>query len=227
MREGIPQWPPDWPVPTHHRINDVFREAGLIREGLKRGKKPSYIRFERDHSNSLWQTDWHWLAPEEEWLIVYIDDHSRFIPGAGSFDEPTTANSLKVFEAAAQRFGIPKQVLSDHGSQFTGTSPNAKRHVFPERLAELGTQHIMGQVKKPTTTGKIERFFFTYEDELRRFPDLTTRIHHYNFERHHQSLGYKIPALTFGRDLPPETPNRDKVLETLTSQLPPWATGGK
>ena len=117
--------------------------------------------------------------------------------------------------------------MSDHGAQFTGTSPNAKRHKFPERLAELGTEHIMGQVKKPTTTGKIERFFFTYEDELRRLkPDLLTRIWHYNFERIHLSLDYRVPALIYGQDLPLEATNRDEVLAFLSAEIPSWATGG-
>lgn len=45
MREGTPWWPGGWPVIAHNRINDVFREAGLLREGKTRGKKPTYVRF--------------------------------------------------------------------------------------------------------------------------------------------------------------------------------------
>lgn len=56
---------------------------------------------------------------------------SRFVTAAAIYDEATTHNALELFEAAGARFGHPRQVLTDHGSQFTGTSPNAKRHQFP------------------------------------------------------------------------------------------------
>lgn len=84
----------------------------------------------------------------------------------------------------------------------------------------------MGQVRKPTNTGKIERWFFTYEAELHRFPTLEAKIWHYNFERIHLSLGYDVPALAYGQGLPQETDNRDDILTYLSSQIPSWEQEG-
>jgi len=228
MHLGDPHWPRDWPVVPHNKINALFEEAGLIREGRKRGTRPTYIRFERDHSNSLWQTDWHWLKDEEKWLICYLDDHSRFVPAAAIYDSATTENALKLFDEGTARFGRPRQVLTDHGSQFTSTNPLGQTHGFETYLETLGVEHIMGKVKKPTTTGKIERFFFTYEDELARYPELSDRLWHYNFERPHQSLDYRVPAVAFGQGLAPDAPGRDAVLAFLSQELSSsWVTGGK
>lgn len=219
MKEGNPNWPADWPVVSHQRIQALFTEAGLKRDVKPRGKKPKYVRFEREHSNSLWQADWHWCPTEERWLLAYLDDHSRFLTGIALYDEPTTANSLALFEQAGQRFGFPLQVLTDHGTQFTGTNPNAKRHRFPERLAELGTEHIMGQVRKPTTTGKIERFFFTYEDELRKLYGHDKGVWFYNYARPHLSHDYEVPAVVYGRDFPLDSKERGGAVELLTKEL--------
>jgi len=47
-------------------------------------------RFERMHSNSLWQADFK-LMPNDNWMLTYLDDHSRFVPGSTDFeDDPTT-----------------------------------------------------------------------------------------------------------------------------------------
>src|ERR1041385_5260828 len=52
MKEGTTKWPADWPVVSHQRIQALFAEAGLTRDVKPRGKKPTYVRFEREHSNS-------------------------------------------------------------------------------------------------------------------------------------------------------------------------------
>jgi putative transposase len=232
MVSGDAHWPADWPALSHQRIQALFNEAGLKRDGKPRGKKPKYVRFERDHSNSLWQADWHWCPSEERWLLAFLDDHSRFLPGIQLYDEATTDNTLSLFEQAGKAYGFPAQVLTDHGTQFTGTNPKAVNHRFPERLAQLGTEHIMGQVRKPTTTGKIERFFFTYEDELRPYHGHGAGVRFYNYGRPHISLDYEVPAVVYGRDFPAESPTRAAAVDRLTSELvlsprASWRTGGK
>ena len=53
---------------------------------------------------------------------------------------------------------------------------------------------IMSRIGKPTTTGKIERFFATYSTEAWRYNALDGVIQYYNYIRPHQSLDYQTPA---------------------------------
>jgi len=63
---------------------------------------------------------WLWTADgwRGKWLIVYLDDASRFLTGWGLFDEPTTENTISVLDKAMKYYGKPSAILTDHGSQF-------------------------------------------------------------------------------------------------------------
>ena len=53
----------------------------------KKWHRKKWIRYEREHSNSLWHVDWHEIKDPRWkglWLIVYEDDSSRFIIGYGN-----------------------------------------------------------------------------------------------------------------------------------------------
>jgi putative transposase len=52
----------------------------------------------------------------------------------------------------------------------------------------------MGSIGKPTTQGKIERFFQTFELYYPRFNDMTEFQQHYNYVRPHRSLNFLTPA---------------------------------
>lgn len=65
--------------------------------------------------------------------------------------------------------------------------------MFTEALKEMGIEHITSSIAKPTTLGKIERWFHTYDEELRRYRSLEDAVRFYNVIRIHHSLGYKTP----------------------------------
>jgi len=84
-------------------------------------KRKKWIKYERKHTNSLWHTDWYMVMDSRwrgKWLIVYLDDASRFVTGWGLFDEPTTENTISVLDKAMKYYGKPSAILTDHGSQF-------------------------------------------------------------------------------------------------------------
>jgi len=72
---------------------------------------------------------------------------------------------------------------------------------FGSRLGELGIKHILGAVGKPTTTGKIERWWGTVDREAWRFETLDDFLFYYNRVRPHQSLDYEKPMEVFLADL--------------------------
>ena len=75
----------------------------------------------------------------------------------------------------APRYGFPRQILTDHGSQFTKVQYDAEgyfdaklRGLEEERGIEV--QHIRSRVKHPQTGGKVERLFGTIKSKLHLRP---------------------------------------------------------
>jgi len=54
--------------------------------------------------------------------------------------------------------------------------------------------------RRPTTTGKIERYHRTYEDEHRMFENIGEFVKYYNYERPNQAIGYLYPGEVYFRD---------------------------
>jgi transposase InsO family protein len=160
-------------------------------------------RFERMHSNSLWQADFK-LTEDDEWLLTYLDDHSRFIPGARIEHDATTKFALRLFRKCGKKHGFPEQVLTDQGVQFYCAEKEGKKHgesEFTQTLRERGVQHIVASKRRPTTIGKVERFHRTYEEEAWRYKTLGAFLRYYNYGRIHQALDYRFPAEVYFRDL--------------------------
>ncbi len=180
-------------------VSTVLRREGLNEPLPRARKKHAYIRFEREHSNSLWQTDWK-QVDAGTWLTAYIDDHSRFVPGAVLTDSATTDASLDLLESCVGEWGPPQEVLTGHDVQYHAMRGGTSR--FDVRLGELGIRHILAGVRRPTTTGKIERWWGTYDREGWRFETLDDFLFYYNQVRPHQSLDYEKPLEVFLADLP-------------------------
>jgi transposase InsO family protein len=64
------------------------------------------------------------------------------------------------FVDALQRYGVPDEVLSDNGKQFTGrfTKPRPGEVLFERICRENGITALLTPPRTPTTTGRIERF---------------------------------------------------------------------
>lgn len=62
----------------HTTIRNLLIDAGLNNFIDEPRKTWGNKRFERSHSNSLWQADFK-LTKDDLWMITYLDDHSRFI----------------------------------------------------------------------------------------------------------------------------------------------------
>ncbi len=183
---------------SHNKIHRILREERLVKPEPKKGRRKKYIRWERDHSNSLWQTDFCWQEKLQCWLIGYLDDHSRFIVGIQYTKTATSEVAIRLFDKSWERYNKPREVLSDRGTQFYKQRGES---VFNKHLEALGINHILASIKKPTTTGKIERFWLTHNTERWNFSSLQKFVNYYNYERPHMSLNYLTPYEVFTRDL--------------------------
>jgi putative transposase len=183
---------------SHNKIHRFLKEKALVLEEPKKGKRRKYIRWERKHSKSLWQTDFCWQECSQTWLIAYLDDHSRFIVGVTETDHATTEIAIRLFDKSRKRYGNPREVISDRGTQFY---KDRGESLYVKALRDRGVNHIAASVRKPTTCGKLERFWLTHNTERYRFNSLQNFISYYNFKRHHMSLDYRTPYEVFCKDL--------------------------
>jgi putative transposase len=185
---------------SHNRIHRYLKSNNLANTEPRKGRRRKYVRYEKKRSNILWHTDWHETKLGQ--LIAFIDDHSRFIVSYGIYKNATTDNSIKAYYEGVSKYGIPKLLMSDHGSQFCKDENDNYR--FRKEVEKNGTKHILARVKHPQSNGKMERFFYTFERLLNYFDDVDEAIKYYNFKRPHMSLE---------RDGKPVTPYEAFVLK--------------
>lgn len=169
---------------SHNRIHAILRQEGLAREQPAKSKRRKWVRYERKHSNSLAHADW--FEHEGRQIILYEDDASRLITGFGEFDAATTENALKVFDEAVKNWGAPKQLMTDHGTQFCAVEEH--EYQFTEHLKSKGVEHIMARVKHPQSNGKLERLVLTMRGLLKWKASLKEAVKFYNEKRPHMSL---------------------------------------
>ena len=211
----------------HNTIHSIMKSNGLASDDLKKKGRRKWVRYEREHSNSMWHTDYKQLD-DGRWFIAYQDDASRFVTGYGVFDHATAKNALAVLREAIRNHGKPASVLTDHGSQFYANESKLKRKgesEFEKRLVALNIRHVLARVRHPQTNGKLERLHGELQRKVHRFKDVAGPpgtgapigvrkiekdpvarfIQWYNYERPHESLDWdnlETPAQAFVRKRP-------------------------
>jgi len=198
-------------VPAASTVTGILRRHGLLGGGTRAGAG-AFVRFERGEPNDLWQMDFkgHFALAGGARChpLTMLDDHSRYDLVLAACTGETRTIVQPLLEAAFRRYGLPRQILCDHGSPW-GVGPGAEER--PARtglslwLMRLGIDLIHGRPRHPQTQGKEERFHRTLAAEvLAREPvwkdlphcqrefDRWARI--YNEVRPHESLGMKTPG---------------------------------
>ena len=174
----------------HNRIHQILKKEGIVKNEPHKQRRRTWIRYERRFSNSLWHADW-FEEPQEQ-IILFEDDASRFITGYGVFSNANMQNSNEVLNQAISIYGIPKQMMTDHGTQFTSLSRAScvapQQNKFQQLLKHYGIAHIKARVKHPQSNGKVERAGQTIEQLRKHFSSWDDTVYYYNFERPHSSL---------------------------------------
>ena len=162
--------------------------------------------FERSTPNQMWQSDIFTfrLGGRYAYLIGFIDDYSRYMVGLELYRTQTADQVLEVYRRAIGEYGVPKEMLTDRGRQYTNWRGTTR---FERELGKDRIRHIKSQAHHPMTLGKIERFWKTiYEEYLVRaqfgsFEEARERIRqwvqYYNHKRPHQGIGGLCPADRF------------------------------
>ena len=159
--------------------------------------------FERSTPNQMWQGDIFTfrLGGRYAYLVGMIDDYSRYMVGLELYRSQTADQVIEVYRRAVGEYGVPKEVLTDRGRQYTNWRGTTR---FERELGKDRVKHIKSQAHHPMTLGKIERFWKSiYEEFLVRaqfgsFEEAQERVRHwvkyYNHKRPHQGIGGLFPA---------------------------------
>jgi transposase InsO family protein len=128
--------------------------------------------------------------------------------------------------------------LSDNGKVFTARfGPGPGPVLFDRICIDNGITHILTALRSPTATGKIERWHKTLR---REFLDgkvcasiedaqaqLDAWVHHYNYERPHQSIGGVAPIERFASGATSQPFDRHHAPRTAMSRTASAAAFGR
>ena len=193
---------------SHETVRQTLHEHGLISPPKKKSQRnPSKPRFfERATPNQMWQSDiftFH-LGGKQAYLIGFMDDYSRYLVACGLFRSQTAENVLEAYRRAAGEYGVPKEMLTDNGRQYTNWRGKTR---FEVEMQKDRVHHFRSTPHHPMTLGKIERFWKTiWEEFLVRaqfdsFESAQERVRcwvkYYNHKRPHQGIGGLCPADRF------------------------------
>ncbi|HDT14602.1 MAG TPA: DDE domain-containing protein, partial [Firmicutes bacterium] len=164
-------------------------------------------RFERSRPGEMYQMDIMTFMLQglyRVYVIACLDDFSRFVVSIGLFRRQTTDRCIDVLRSAIERYGTPKEMLTDNGRQFyTWRGKNQ----FQKFLIKSGITHFRSRPYHPQTLGKIESLWrnmyqeFLSKEPLNSFEQAEERIKKwiewYNYKRPHQGIGGLVPADRF------------------------------
>jgi transposase InsO family protein len=176
--------------------------------------------------NHLWHADFlhRYVHKQQVYVLLIIDDYSRFIVGGAIWDGERTAAAQETFLNAVNRHGKPEKIMSDGGSAFYAWKGIG---AFTHLLEELEVDQLVASI--PQVNGKAEvlnaniqkelfdkETFFDLGEAQRR---LSAWISFYNFRRTHIALGgLLVPAdRYFGR--------ADQVLACIEAGRSPEGIG--
>ena len=116
-------------------------------------------RFQRRHRNSLWQSDIKYgpflpIGPggtsKQTYLVVFIDDATRFVVHAAFYDSLEQAIVEDAFRKAIQQYGVPEAVYFDNGKQY-------RTKWMGRTCSKLGIRLLFAKPYSPESKGKVER----------------------------------------------------------------------
>jgi len=198
-----------WFLPvSRETVRRTLHEQQLLKPPHRKPRRnpPQPRFFERSTPNQMWQTDIFTfrLGGKNAYLIGFLDDYSRYVVGLEVFRSQTAEHVLEVYRRAVAEYGVPKEMLSDQGRQYSSWRGTTR---FEAELRKDRVHHLKSRPHHPMTLGKIERFWKTiWEEFLVRaqfdsFESAGERIRlwvkHYNHRRPHQSLEGLCPADRF------------------------------
>ena len=190
-----------------HSVRVVMEAHGYVTPTVRRTDAADNT-YEATRPNALWHLDFlhRYVHKQLVYVLLLIDDYSRFIVGAALWEGERVGAVMETFEASLTRHGRPEKAMSDGGSAFYAWKGVGQ---FTRLLEELEIDQLIAQ--RPQSNGKLENLNANIQKELfnvEKFFDLGEAqrrlrawVSFYNFRRTHHALGgLLVPAdRYFGR----------------------------
>jgi len=197
---------------TGRTVYKIFDRLGLpVKIYALKGKSDgiAYRRYEKNRPNAQWHIDLKQTCLADGtkvYICIVIDDYSRYALAAVVGLEKTTEWTAQVAEQTVQQGGVPDEIVTDNGHEFTSVWEDSLTK-FGQLLAELGITHVTCAPYYPQGNGKAEAFIRTLNRELlqgqtfQTLEELQAALDHfltyYNHYRLHSGLGWQVPATRF------------------------------
>lgn len=225
-------------IPAVRTIVRILHRQGLSLPRPRKRPRSSYRRFERPGPMQLWGidivggirlVDVTTGVVRDAKLVTGVDDHSRYCVMAHVVERATARAVCLAFAQALSRFGVPEEVITDNGKQFTGRfGARGGEVLFDKICRKNGITHRLTAPASPNQNGKVERFHGTFRpeflDEAGPFTSVEEAqaavdawVHEYNTDRPHQALDEQVPVTPAERFTPVPQSQRD----VLQMWLPP------
>jgi transposase InsO family protein len=226
-------------------IRKILKAHGYTPPSVKPPRSREVRRFEASRPLELVQMDvlqFH-VHAQRVYLILALDDHSRFIVGWSLLQRESMDDAIDVLEESIRRYGKPEALLTDRGATFHTWQGIGR---FDRVLEAYGIEHRLAAPEHPQTCGKVEALNKAIQKELidrvefRNYLDAKDQIarwiDEFNHQRTHQGIGgVLVPADRFyGRadrvlrriegahaqgPIPPELETREEDREVSLFQL--------
>lgn len=181
----------------------VYPKPNLSRRNPKHKVYPYLLRnLTIARPNQVWAVDITYIkmGRSHMYMTAVIDWYSRYIVGWALSDTLDTAPVLDAVKTSIGKYGKPEIINSDQGSQFTSTE-------YADYLKTSRIKQSMDGKARWVDNVIIERWFRSLKTEYIYIHELETPkklragiadyISEYNYERPHQSHGYRVPYEVF------------------------------
>lgn len=195
--------------PSASTIWRVLKRRGFVEPQPHKRPKSSYVRFEVQLPNQMWQSDvtmWALKDGTQVEILNFLDDFSRVCVAAKVLAVTSAPDVVATLYEAGSAWGLPASVLTDNGCIYTA----AYRHGYSameSELFHLGIDYKHSRPYHPQTCGKVERFHQTLKRFLRKQLRATTNaelqaqvdrfVAYYNEVRPHRAKGRRTPRSAF------------------------------
>jgi transposase InsO family protein len=159
-------------VPSRATVNRILRRRGLAELVPKRRPRRAGRRFEAERPNTRWQMDGFVVKLADGTTVVVLhllDDCSRLDLGMHVMTSENTREVWAGILATTARHGLPREMLTDNGTAFSGKRRGWSTPI-EENLAALGVHTVTCRPGHPQTCGKVERAHKTVRAWLARRP---------------------------------------------------------
>jgi len=173
-------------------------EADGYKPARKKEKNRDWQQFEAERPLELAQMDILelFINKLKLYLILLIDDFSRFILGFRLLDKTSIDEVIDLVGASIARFGKMEELLTDRGFVFYSWRGINRFELY---LETQRIEHTHARPHHPQTLGKVEALNRRIQSELFAKQQFSTAhqatvavqkwVEHYNYQRPHQGLG--------------------------------------